>query len=127
MNKLEQQKLGLYAPPIYYTATLEERNAIVNGCGAAGAKFDFVPDTIWGLSITPACDIHDWMYHFALPTNAEKVEADRIWMHNMLRLIEHKGGFLKRARRRRALLYFKAVENFGGPAFWADKNKPIEA
>lgn len=28
-------------------------NNHVNGCGAGNAKFDFVPDTMWGLRVTP--------------------------------------------------------------------------
>jgi len=117
--------LELYEPPAYTAADVKTRKLVCNGCGAAGAKFDFVPDKIWGLSITPACDIHDWMYHFAKPDIKDKVNADRIYMNNMLRIIEKKGGWLKGCRRNRALFYLKMVENFGGPAFWEGKNKPI--
>ncbi|EEX32196.1 hypothetical protein VIC_003295 [Vibrio coralliilyticus ATCC BAA-450] len=46
----------------------------------------------------------------------------------MIRTIEDEGGFclLRKLRLRRARLYYRAVENFGGPAFWANKNKPEE-
>ena len=112
----------LYEPISYMDASKEQRYMVCNGCGAANAKFDFVPDTIYGLCITPACNIHDWMYYAADPDIIFKREADRVFFNNMLRIIEDKGGFLKTARRRRALKYYLAVKYFGGPAFWEGKN-----
>jgi hypothetical protein len=111
----------LYQPHSLQSASLEEKLAVCNGCGSAKAKFDFVPDTVYGLSINPACNIHDWMYAKG-KTNEDKLEADRVFLHNMLRLIEKKGGCLKSLRRRRAWKYYKAVQMFGGTAFWEDKN-----
>ena len=121
MNK----KTVLYAPDSYWKATQEERDMIVNGCGSAQAKFDFVPDTIYGLNINEACNIHDWMYHFAKPNIKAKEEADRVFLNNMIRLIEAKTKWkwLKCLRRKRARKYYLAVKYFGGPAFWAGKNK----
>ncbi len=49
-------QLPLYAPKSYWNLTEEEKSKICNGCGAKdGIK---VPDTIYGLSIKIACDIH---------------------------------------------------------------------
>ena len=112
----------LYAPPEYINASANTRMQICNGCGAAGAKFDFVPDNIWGLKISEACNIHDWMYFYAKPNNKDKEKCDRIFLHNLLRLVEIKGGWLKRPRRQRAWFYFKMVQKFGGTAFWEGKN-----
>jgi len=114
--------LNLHEPPSYTDASKGQRDAICNGCGAANAKFDFVPDTIYGLCITPACNIHDWMYDEAGPDIVFKREADRVFLNNILRIIEDKGGFLKFLRRRRALKYYLAVKYLGGLAFWKDKN-----
>jgi len=113
----------LYAPPSYVTATPEVRAAAVNGCGTGGWKGSLVPDTLWGLSVTAACNIHDWMYT-AGGTLADKDEADRVFLNNMLRLVEAAGGWaiLKQLRRNRAREYYEAVHIFGGPAFWAGKN-----
>ena len=47
----------------YKNATPEQKAEHTNGCGAANAKFDFVPDTIYGLDISPACKAHDWEYY----------------------------------------------------------------
>lgn len=114
----------LYAPPEYVNARPALRDLVANGCGASGWKVDLVPDTVWGLSIKESCRIHDWMYA-AGSTLADKEEADRVFLNNMLRLIEAAGGWwpLPSLRRRRALLYYEAVQNFGGPAFWQEKNK----
>lgn len=118
----------LYAPALWYRVTSEAKDAICNGCGAANAKFDFVPDTLWGLSITEACRRHDFMYYFG-ETIEDKAEADRVFLNNMLRLVEADntwlGRILKMFRRRRALEYYECVTAFGGPAYWADKNEPI--
>lgn len=117
------QKVSLFAPAEYVELSPEERDKIINGCGAAGARFDFVPDTIYGLDISEACNIHDYMYHMG-ETLEDKKLADRVFLNNMFRLIEARGGCLKRLRRRRALKYFMAVKYFGASAFWEGKNKP---
>ena len=113
----------LYAPPEYYTASPELLAEICNGCGAANAKFDFVPDSIYGLSISEACKIHDFMYHFG-ETLADKEEADRVFRNNMIRIIANHGGWtwLNKMRRWRVGTYYIAVDKYGGPAFWAGKN-----
>ena len=115
--------INLYAPESYQQATEEAKAKICNGCGPQGWKYDFIPDTIWGLSICECCNIHDWMYHEGA-TIEEKEEADRVYLNNILRLIEAhtKYRFVKWLRRRRAFKYYMAVATFGGPAFWAGKN-----
>lgn len=115
----------LYKPISYVDASDREKRFICNGCGSAQAKFDFIPDSIYGLKIKDACNIHDWMYYKGM-TIQDKEEADRVFLNNLLRLIEARRGafnsILKPLRRRRALKYFEAVNAFGGPAFWASKN-----
>lgn len=96
----------------------------VNGCGAAGAKFDFVPDRILGLRVSPACFIHDWDY-----ANGASIEhkhaADGRFLLNLLALIERDRGvvaaILRPLRRRHALLYYEAVTDFGASAYWVGK------
>lgn len=112
----------LYAPESYWNASPEVKEAIVNGCGTSGWKGSLVPETVYGLSVHPACDIHDFMYYQG-STLAEKQEADRVFLNNMLRIVEAKGGWLYRLRRLRVHTYYEAVEHFGGPAFWDGKNK----
>jgi len=112
--------IKLYSPQSYEDAHPIDLALICNGCGSSKAKFDFVPDTVYGLSIKEACKIHDWMYHFGVSLK-EKEEADRVFLNNMLRIIEGEGGYLIWFRRRRALKYYEAVVHLGGPAFWEGK------
>jgi hypothetical protein len=113
----------LYAPASFLTATTDALNGICNGCGAAGAKFDFIPDRIYGTDISAACHIHDYMYHVGRSIE-DKEEADRVFLNNMLRLIErdsHKWYKPTMLQRRRALKYYEAVVAFGGSAIWSGK------
>jgi len=114
----------LSCPASFKSATPEEREKVCNGCGSAKAKFDFVPDTAYGLSITDACDIHDWHYEYGI-TIEDKEEADREYLNNMCRLINAATGILnkllKPLRRKRVKKYYLAVKYFGGPSFWAGK------
>jgi uncharacterized protein DUF1353 len=119
--------MKLFAPNSYRAAQPEEKEKIVNGCGPGGWKFDLVPDTLWGLKVTKACNIHDWMYHFG-QTLDDKKKADRVFLNNMLRLIDAKTKWriVRRLRRRRARIYYEAVKRYGAPSFWSNKNKPDE-
>lgn len=113
----------LYAPAAYVNAATVVRRLVVNGCGTGGWKGALVPETIYGLDVTAACNIHDWMY-VAGETIADKEEADRTFLNNLLRMVDASGGpwLLRRLRRRRARIYYEAVKIFGGPAFWHNKN-----
>lgn len=113
--------IRLYAPPAYWLLSPEVRERLVNGCGPGGWKFDLIPDTVWGLSIREACDIHDYMYAMG-SSIAEKDEADRTFLNNMLRLVEGSCFLLRPLRRLRAWTYYQAVHRFGGPSFWGGKN-----
>ena len=113
----------LFAPASYVNALPEVRLQMVNGCGPGGWLTDLVPDTIYGLDISAACNIHDWMYAEG-ETIEDKQLADRVFLNNLVRIINHetRWAWLRWLRRRRALKYYLAVKNFGGPFFWTDKN-----
>lgn len=128
----------LYAPAAYWALTPSQKSAYCNGCGTKGLGGIITPDTLYGLSITPACDIHDDMYRTG-QTIEDKESADRAFSNNMIRIIKaHRKQnppswglglstrMLDTARYRRARKYYLAVKHFGGPAFWAGKNKPQE-
>jgi len=114
----------LYAPASFKVTPIDTIFEIVNGCGAAGAKVDFVPDTIWGTRITYSCLIHDFMYEEG-HTIEDKDEADRVMLNNNLRIIDRackeKWYKPKKLMRFRAKTYKKLLEWYGGPAFWANK------
>jgi len=94
-----------------------------NGCGS-GWNAKIIPNTIYGLDITECCRYHDFLYSTLL-TIKGKDKADRIFLNNMLRVIEAKKSwwFPHSLARRRALKYYESVVNFGGTAYWKGKNK----
>ncbi|MBA1447074.1 MAG: DUF1353 domain-containing protein [Chromatiales bacterium] len=116
---------NLYAPDSYYLASDTERALVCNGCGSKGLGGFLVPDTLYGLSVTDACQIHDWMYHAGENVN-DKDEADRVFLNNMIRIIDaaSSSGPVRWMRRYRAMSYFAAVRDFGGSAYWLEKNAP---
>ncbi len=112
----------LFAPAEYFQLSPAAHKAICNGCGTSGWKGRLVPGHLLWLSIKEACDIHDYMYHVG-NSIADKEEADRVFLNNMLRIVEAESVWLlRRWRRHMAIDYYGAVRDFGGPAFWTDKN-----
>jgi hypothetical protein len=93
-----------------------------NGCGAEGARFDFVPDTIYFVSIFEACRIHDWAYKMG-ETSDDKIVADLEFLNNLLKIINNvdKWYYPTALARRRAYKYYYAVKRFGFDAFWNNK------
>ena len=118
--------MKLYAPAEFWGTQPEILRKMVNGCGPAGWKGRLIPDHLLFVSIKTACDIHDWMYLHG-QTEADRDEADRVFLNNMLRIVEAKSNnWLTRAiRRRLALHYYSAVRDSGSVYFWDDKN-PVE-
>jgi len=113
-------KIILYAPIEYKKLKQHEKENICNGCGAKGGVS--VPSTFYGLDISEACNIHDFMY-LTGKTIEDKAEADRIFLNNMTRIIIARSNcFMKTLRLMRAKTYYNAVKYFGGSAFWEDKN-----
>lgn len=98
----------------------EKFNAVVGGCGPGKWGDYFVPDTLWGLSIKLACQIHDYMY-WAGKTPKGKYQADSIFLQNMIALIWRGSRFLFIPRAMRAIKYYIAVAKFGDNAFGGEK------
>lgn len=105
-----------------------------NGMGSRNTLWDrivwhLLPNTIWGLNVTPASDIHDVEYSY--PTifrNTEEAAefkrlADLRFYANMISLIWSGPKFLRDSRLRRAKIYYEAVMHFGNDAF--NKGKKI--
>ena len=114
--------MNLKAPESYLKATPEEKAKICNGAGAAGWGWT-VPDTLWGLCITEAANIHDWMYHFG-KMDDDKREADMTFLKNMYILIQQGSWWFRAIRRNRARVYYNSVKYAGHWAFWDGKQVP---
>ena len=114
----------IYQPSSYKRASAKKKKSICNGCGPGGWKFDLVPDKIYGLVITPACNVHDWMYYEG-ETKDDKSRADTIFLENILLLINNAysesnswwKGLIRWVRRRRAYKYYEAVADFGKSSY----------
>ncbi len=110
--------INLYAPSDFWEMSNEEISKISNGCGAAGAAIDYVPDTIYGLNISPACDIHDYGYYRGGTINDKYID-DLFLLINTMEIIKEKTNWklLKILRLNRALKYFYMVDFYGSDAY----------
>ena len=108
------------------------------GCGSDKSAIDYVPDTIYGLSIRDACCRHDFRYGLGGTADDKKV-ADREFLDNMLEIIMERSSrktntegmkwyirwFTKSKdfvyptflARRRAMDYYEAVVRCGNSSF----------
>jgi len=96
-----------------------------NGCGSDTARFDFVPDTIYGMSIFEACRRHDWAYKVG-GTKYDKFIGDMEFLYNMIVLIINiedtpHPTFLGLLR---AMKYFYAVHTKGDSSFNFHSGEP---
>lgn len=117
---------GLLSAPAGFTETPPALIAAnCNGCGAKGAKIDFVPDTIYGVDIAPACLIHDWGYFIGRTEEDKNIEDVRF--HDNLKLLVDLATlrgwrrWVKWLMLRRAAKYFWGVKEYGDEAFWEGK------
>ncbi|MFN8790091.1 MAG: hypothetical protein ACK5Y2_01395 [Bdellovibrionales bacterium] len=112
---------GLLAPESYWTLHEDEKYEIINGCGPARAT-SLVPNTIMGINIKAACDIHDYTY--AKPNTVKsREEADFLFSYNMRRLVDRKleVGVFRSLAYLGVDLYLMAVRLFGGNYFEGER------
>jgi len=117
------KKYKLITPREYEKLDKRELELICNGCGTEGWKGKLVPDTIYGVNITKACNIHDFMYFNGM-TMKDKKEADDVFLKNLLTIVNHSpkwSSWLNGLRRRRVNKYYLAVKHFGKKAYLAGK------
>ena len=120
--------MKLYSPKEYEQVNAVVKNSICKGCGpGTGWKEAIVPDSILGVNINEACNIHDFMYSDkyhemkGIKKSAEsKKNADCVFLGNMTTLIMNKPSWkwVKRLRLKIAHKYYQAVKHFGGPSFY---------
>lgn len=101
--------MQLLAPASYLTADATERALVCNGCGPGSWRLDMIPDSILGLDISAACNVHDWMYEW----DGDREKADVWFLANMV--ISAMGGSKWLLPIRMVIIsnYFLAVR-FGG-------------
>ena len=95
------------------------------GCGPGGLGDWFVPDTMWGLSVTPACRIHDWDYRHSEGWGEEhRLECDQRLRDNCLIIVNgrSRSKVLRSLRRLRVKTYYYSVRLGGGKAYWSERD-----
>ncbi len=85
-----------------------------NGCGPKGVVGKLIPDSLLGVSVHEACNLHDERYHQG-GTSEERWRADQKFLGDMLSAIEkEKGsGLIDQARKLVAYIYYYSVRIFG--------------
>lgn len=113
----------LAAPPAFWTCPPEVKKACCNGAGPKGLVGWFVPDRIYGVSITEAANIHDWMYTWA-ELDVDKEIADLTFLCNCIEIINECTTSISvlrfimlHLRHRVCIDYYEAVEELGVSAF----------
>jgi len=78
-----------------------DSSKIVGGCGPGEWGNEFIPDSILGVAISPACDIHDYCYYLTGGTEEERTNADIELFANAFRILKQ--------RSRKIPLFFRCV------------------
>jgi len=98
-----------------------------NGCGTSGWKGKLVPDSIYGISISEPCKVHDYEYHVG-NIEDEKDTADYRFYVNIKLTIKNESKwskFLNPLRYIRAKTYYTAVDKFGDSAFYGKEDDNV--
>lgn len=118
-------KTLLYAPEEFWEIPPDILESVIGrgGCGPGKIGDRLVPDNLLGLSILWACKIHDYMWEVGC-TEEDRREADRVFLNNMLRLVDSADSMwlVTVIRRRMALFYYRKVANYGSIFYWRGKN-----
>jgi hypothetical protein len=85
-----------------------------NGCRPGGVIGKIIPDTLIGVSVHEACNLHDLNYSIGGDTNDRKI-ADETFISDMLKAVEKnsKNSIGKNIRTIQAYLYYWSVRFFG--------------
>ena len=110
---MQDKIMGLLAPLDYVLASREEKEKIVNQCGPDGFLNRIVPNYLFGLDVSEACNIHDWEFAWARNSKEFK-EADWTFKRNLEHLIKAKtqDSFLRFIRLALAKVYYLAVRSY---------------
>ncbi len=122
ISEREYKGYKLAAPQSFWDADQDFINEFTGGCGPGevGSIGDrLIPDTIYCLRITLACQIHDWTY--AVWNSKEGFElANNLFKNNMQRMVDQtkSSRFLKWLRYKRLYKYYWVVKYFGETSYF---------
>jgi len=101
-----------------------------DSCGPGrGLGEILIPETVFGLRVSPACWIHDRSWDLAEPTWNAFHQTNNMLERNMrsIILVKSKYAILKYLRLYRPTTYFIAVDTAGSEHFWRLKRQQIQA
>lgn len=104
----------MFIPYGFHEMRPQAKAKICNGCGSKGG-ID-VPDTMYGLSVTKSCDIHDFMWYYAKSID-DLHEANDIFYDNMKSEIKNGSWWFRGVRYIRAHTYYRAVSLIGTESY----------
>lgn len=117
---------GVFIPDWFGEYSDEELEEMGLQCGTNDGRWSwltvFVPESIHGVEIFPACAMHDLRYARG-GSEQDKLKADRLFLNDLLTLVnkgaeeEDISGIELRSRHRQAFGYYVAVDTFGDAAF----------
>ena len=107
---------GLLARPEFLALDDGKRCSICNGIGASTGLSSHFPNTVYGLNIKKAGDIHDYDYYIG-GSDDDKAVADAVLLHNARVLIRRGAWILRFLRNDRVAKYYIAVRLCGKPHF----------
>lgn len=120
-HKFSEWGVSLLCPISMAAMRMDDIMLQTNGCGREGLEERLIPDTIYGLDISPVCRVHDIMYQQAqerarrhkdqAKLTAEEQFADGVMSCNLVQFIQQRtsNALLRWLRLRRAHKYTDAV------------------
>jgi hypothetical protein len=92
-------------------------------CGAGKAGDKFIPDSVWGVNISPACWVHDQMWSMAPATWGAFHYSNSVLLLNCAFIIQARSANVVSCKIRLASAanYWLGVTIAGSPIFWAMK------
>lgn len=108
-----ENRQGLRVPLDYYELKQDDRSEVLNTCGPDGFLNKLVPNSVLGLEITPACQIHDWEFDKARnQKDFEKADKNFKGNLNYLNRKSKDGKLVKFLRRQIFKLYYFIVRQY---------------
>ena len=117
ITEKQYKQYKLAAPESFWNADPDFISEFTGGCGPgdSGSFTDrLIPDTIYFLNVTLACQIHDWTY--VVWNSKEDFQiSNKLFKNNMQRIVDQTDSpkWLKWLRYKRLYKYYWLVKHFG--------------
>lgn len=108
--------------PQFFWPDMKIYSEFPTSCGAGKFGDTLIPDTVWGLCLSPACWVHDLSWTLAKQSWSDFFQTNNMFRKNMLKINEMtSGSFIEKSIRRAAIYrYYISVCSFGAYYFWKE-------